>query len=71
MKEYIVRIGRSYLTSYQVIPGSKTEVIANIREAGINPYVFQYLDEARVVADALGGKIVEVHEEGGTKSDAC
>ncbi|MCC4417523.1 hypothetical protein [Limosilactobacillus reuteri] len=63
MKQYIVKIGRSYLTSYQVIPGRKAEVIADIRETGINPYVFQYLDEARIVADALGGKIVEVHEE--------
>ncbi|OYS66619.1 hypothetical protein [Limosilactobacillus reuteri] len=65
MKQYIVKIGKSYLTSYQVVPGRKTEVVADIRETGINPYVFQYLDEARIVADALGGKIVEVHEEGG------
>lgn len=63
MKQYIVKIGRSNLTSCQVVPGRKTEVIADIRETGINPYVFQYLDEARIVADALGGKIVEVHEE--------
>lgn len=64
MSKYIVMVGTSYLTDYSVMQdGVKNEVIANIRASGINAQLFQYQDEARVVANALGGKMIPVKED--------
>ena len=64
MSKYIVMVGTSCLTDYSAMQdGSKNEVVANIRASGINARLFQYQDEARVVANALGGKVIPVKED--------
>lgn len=62
-KEYIVMLGTSYLTDYAVFQPVGTfepEVIAHVRQKGVNPKIFKDGDEANWVAKQLGGTVIEV-----------
>ena len=65
-------LGTSYLTDYAVLQPVGTfepEVIAQVRQKGVNPKIFKDEDEANWAAKQLGGTVIEVSWEGDSNDD--
>lgn len=66
-KEYVVMLGTSYFTDYAVsqpVGTFEPEVIAQVRQKGVNPKMFKDEDEANRVAKQLGGTVIEASDKG-------
>lgn len=66
-KDYVVMLGTSYLTDYEVyqpVGTSEPEFLAQVREKGITPKFFRDEDEANLVAKRLGGTVIEASDKG-------
>ena len=71
-KDYVVMLGTSYLTDYEVyqpVGTSEPEFLASVREKGITPKFFKDKDKANLVAKRLGGTVVVASWKGDGDDD--
>lgn len=71
-KDYVVMLGSSYLTDYEVyqpVGTAEPEFLAQVREKGVMPKFFRDENEANLVANKLGGVVVVASWKGDSNDD--